>query len=180
MASTSTSSLRGSITRSAHSLSTLRLRVIPTAQDSLPAVPSALTGRGWLPAAFLTEVSAHRILLSWRFGAGAPGSREGREGVFLIRTKDPESKIKSFHSSRLPVQFSPRPRLRVTRGQRVPRRSRPPNQPIQVRSGPSSLRFGQDFELQSESPVSEQELDADRQVYGPRPESSSRARTVAS
>jgi hypothetical protein len=36
-------------------------------------------------------------------------------------------------------QIRRRPRCRVTRGPRVPRRSRPPNQPIQVRSDPSSF-----------------------------------------
>jgi hypothetical protein len=71
------------------------------------------------------------------------GRREGREGVFLIRPRDPESKIKSFHPSRLPVQFSDLPRRRVTRGQSAPRRLRPPNQPAQVRSSPSAFRFGE-------------------------------------
>src|SRR5688572_12238495 len=49
----------------------------PTPQDSLPAVPSALAGRGWLPARFHFEVSAHRILLNQTWLAHQ-GDRETR------------------------------------------------------------------------------------------------------
>ena len=55
-------------------------------QDSLPAVPSALAGRGWLPAGFQFEVSAHGSILLNQTLAGAPGRMGGREvrEVFVV------------------------------------------------------------------------------------------------
>jgi hypothetical protein len=60
------------------SLSTLRLRVAPSPQDSLPAVPSALAGRAWLPAGFQLEVSAHGSILLNQTWLAHQGDREIR------------------------------------------------------------------------------------------------------
>jgi hypothetical protein len=132
-ASASTSSLRGSITRPACSLSTLRLRVAPPTQDSLPAVPSALAGRAWLPAGFHLEVSAHGILLNQVWLAHQEGGKV-REDFLWVRVRrrgtswsqlcamgiderchDPvdEKKPPIFLSSRLPVA-SIRARIRAS------------------------------------------------------------------
>ena len=50
----------------------------PPMQDSLPAVPSALAGQGWLPAGHLLEVSAHRILLNRVRLAHQEGGKDGK------------------------------------------------------------------------------------------------------
>ena len=75
----SPTSLRGSIAQPAK----LAVYASPDAsphpmQDSLPAVPSAFAGQGWLPAGHLLEVSAHRILLNRVRLAHQEDGRSGR------------------------------------------------------------------------------------------------------
>ena len=66
------SAFRGSITRPAHSLSTLRrVDCSTTTQDSLPDGWPTLSGRDWLPAGSHRKVSGHPILLS-QASPGAP------------------------------------------------------------------------------------------------------------
>jgi len=64
------------------------------------------------------------------------GGREVRFSVTLFRGSEPNN---SAFFAAFAVQFSARPRRAKTRGPRVPCRSRPPNQPIQVRRVPSSF-----------------------------------------
>src|SRR5258705_12087382 len=94
------------------SLSTLRLRVAPSPQDSLPAVPSALAGRAWLPAGFQLEVSAHGSILLNQTLAGAPGrsgDRESCEFLLLARLRRetpalPRARVPATH----PAAATPR------------------------------------------------------------------------
>ena len=56
----------------------------PAPQDALPAAPSALAGRGWLPAGFSFEVSVHGILLNQALLAHQGDREIGRIGRFLL------------------------------------------------------------------------------------------------
>ena len=58
---------RGSITRPAHSLSTLRSPVAPAPRKTRFRLLASSAGRGWLPAGFQRKVSACRFLLSQAF-----------------------------------------------------------------------------------------------------------------
>ena len=115
MASTSTTSLRGSITRPAHSLSTLRLGVALAAQDSLPAVPSALAGRGCYPRGFSLRF---QLMASSSAGGRCWRTRktEGREDFeFLIPDLRPDPTNPSRPSD-LPVKNLARPRRNAESG----------------------------------------------------------------
>jgi hypothetical protein len=119
------------------SLSTLRLQVAPTAQDSLPAVPSALAGWVSSPQGFVLRFQL--IASSSAGGAWRTRKAEGEEGDWFAAaihpTLDPElppfraccekslrpTLPPTFHASRLPVKI-PRRKETLSSGGQGPTR----------------------------------------------------------